>query len=300
MSIQMPGQNSVAAAVRVAQPSRPRKRKELPRDMSVLQLTTAVTKESLKQWQESYNANPNNETLRNVVTFFGPSFAATSDAKARSIIHEFTNTHRVPHYKASSQGNSGRCWMFAGLNTLRAFVMEKFGMKKNFEFSATYLFFFDKLERARSYLLTVAANLDAPDDDRFLMEAVDLVQSDGGYFNYFANLVDKYGLVPETAMPETALSGFTSEMNEQLVERLKTTAYIMRRDRNKMGDAERAQLIKNTMKAHYSDLVKCLGEPPKKFNWAFYNEDDQWVRIGDTTPRQFLQACTPIVDLNGI
>ena len=58
-----------------------------------------------------------------------------------------TFSHVVKTPDITNQKQSGRCWMFAGLNVLRVEAMKRLKVDQ-FEFSQTYLQFFDKLEKA--------------------------------------------------------------------------------------------------------------------------------------------------------
>src|SRR5918992_2519043 len=49
--------------------------------------------------------------------------------------HSFS--HVLDDWSATNQKNSGRCWMFAGLNLLRVGPMQKMGLK-GFEYSQNY------------------------------------------------------------------------------------------------------------------------------------------------------------------
>lgn len=55
--------------------------------------------------------------------------------------------------------------MFAALNTLRYEVMHQWNLD-DFEFSETYLFFWDAMEKSNTYLENVLATLNEPTDSR--------------------------------------------------------------------------------------------------------------------------------------
>jgi bleomycin hydrolase len=113
--------------------------------------------------------------------------------------------------KVSDQKSSGRCWIFAGLNTLREKVIKKYNLSSDFEFSQNYVMFWDKYERARVFL----KNIDNKEkiDSRLNMFLLKDPLSDGGQWDMFASVVDKYGLVPKYIMPETYSSSNTNELN---------------------------------------------------------------------------------------
>jgi bleomycin hydrolase len=173
---------------------------------------------------------------------------------------------------------------------------------ENFEFSETYLFFWDKFERSNSYLHWIdnIVSKDTIMDNnghlfRYLIQE-DSWMSDGGYFSYFANLVDKYGLVPKSAMPETFQSEYSSDMNEVLMSILhSTTAQLSKLN---SGDESREEIKKNTLKQIYSTLVKFLGNPPKSFNWDYTTDDGDNQSIENLSPMSFKEMVLPGIDIH--
>lgn len=51
----------------------------------------------------------------------------------------------------TNQRSSGRCWLFASTNVFRVNLIKKYKIG-NFELSQSYLFFWDKLEKANFFL----------------------------------------------------------------------------------------------------------------------------------------------------
>lgn len=78
----------------------------------------------------------------------------------------------------TNQRSSGRCWMFAALNTLRYELMHRWNLE-DFEFSETYLFFWEAMEKSNTYLENVLATLDEPLDSR-VFEAINYGPADDG------------------------------------------------------------------------------------------------------------------------
>jgi aminopeptidase C len=120
-------------------------------------------------------------------------------------------SHRVRSKGIANQKNSGRCWMFSGLNVLRPQIIRDHGMEE-FELSAAYLQFWDKMEKANLYLESV---IELRDADRFGRdwEIVNTTtMGDGGWWNFLVGLVGKYGIMPQSAMPETHASSHTEPL----------------------------------------------------------------------------------------
>lgn len=70
-------------------------------------------------------------------------------------------------WPVTNQKKSGRCWMFAGLNLMRAGAMKKMGLK-DFELSQNYILFWDKFERCNYFLESITQTRDRDADDRTL------------------------------------------------------------------------------------------------------------------------------------
>lgn len=246
----------------------------------------------LAECEKEFNEEPSNVIARNAVVAIGSMISTTNSNRLNEIDHIFMNTIKKKHLKATNQGRSGRCWMFSGLNMFRHSVIKALDLE-NFEFSETYLFFWDKLERANRYLRWFINNRHVVNSgDESFKFMVDEYTSDGGWWNMFSNLVNKYGVIPKTAMKETWQSDDSDDMNKILNDRIQATAnYILNNPR--MDDKEVEETRKETIKQIYNILVKFLGEPPKKFRWAFTNDDDDSTIISGLSPTQFTQMVLP-------
>ena len=176
-------------------------------------------------------------------------------------------SHRIKSQGITDQKKSGRCWMFAGLNVLRSQVMRDHGMA-DFEFSAAYLQFWDKLEKANLYLESIIELRGADYLDRDWEFVNKCSVEDGGWWSCLAGLIGKYGLVPASAMPETHGSSHTQTLNHILGRLLRArAARIMQRHADGASlDELRAGKIE-ALSEVYRLLVINLGEPPTEFEW---------------------------------
>lgn len=204
----------------------------------------------------------------------------------------------------TNQKQSGRCWMFAGLNVIRTMVMKKLHLK-NFELSQSYLQFYDKLEKANFFLERIIELKDEPIDSRLNAFFLDNGIGDGGHFIMFTNLVKKYGVVPSYSMPETAVSSATTELNNVLNDLLHKDALILR-EKAKSVSAEDLETLKDVMLQEvYQVLVISLGMPPKEFTLEVRDKDDKFVASEVKTPLSFfkeyieadLDAYIPLSDI---
>ncbi len=195
--------------------------------------------------------------------------------------HFFSDTINVKGI--SNQKSSGRCWLFAGLNILRPRVIDRYDLK-DFEFSQNYLFFYDKLEKSNLFLSQMITMRDRDIHDRELEFLLDSPIGDGGQWNMVVDLVEKYGLVPMTAMPETYASSHTRDMNMLLRKRLRKAAANIRVTTDAV---EQSQIQQETLIDIYRILALALGEPPQSFVWRYEDKDGKLSKEKSYTPQQF-------------
>ena len=160
----------------------------------------SLTPDLVERLTKEFDAEPRNRLLQNAVTRNQVDQVALDHQLARSI--DKTMSHQLDDWAATNQKQSGRCWMFAGLNLLRVGTAARLGLKE-FEFSQNYPLFFDKLEKANHWLESVLATADRDVDDRTVAHLLTMPAEDGGQWNMFLALIAKHGLVPQSAMPET-------------------------------------------------------------------------------------------------
>ena len=136
-------------------------------------------------------------------------------------------SHQLDDWSVTNQKQSGRCWMFAGLNLLRVGAAKELGVK-DFEFSQAHLQFWDRLEKANFWLEQVISTADRDVDDRTVAHLMSTPAEDGGQWNMFVALVRKHGLVPKSVMPETVSSSSTAQLNRDLSAVLRQAARDLR------------------------------------------------------------------------
>ena len=190
----------------------------------------------------------------------------------------------------TNQRASGRCWLFAGLNTLRLRARERMGLK-DFEFSQAFLMFWDKFERANHFLENILETLAEPLDGRLVSFLLAGPLGDGGQWDMFVSLVEKYGVVPKYAMPESFHSGSSAGMNRVLVAKLREDAARLRAARGGgQGRLEAARREKDDMLIEiYRMLAHFLGEPPVRFDLEYRDKDHAFHRAPALTPQDFYQ-----------
>lgn len=191
-------------------------------------------------------------------------------------------SHIVKTKGITDQKSSGRCWLFTGLNVLRAKMIDRHNLP-SFEFSQNYLSFYDLLEKSNLFLQGIIDTKSLPIDDRKVEWLLKNPIGDGGQFTGVSNLIIKYGVVPKSAMAETYQSDNTRHMRTILSLKLREYALKLR----EQSSADVVALKTDMLTEIYGILVKCLGVPPTEFEWTRYNKKGEKVSTKTYTPKGF-------------
>ena len=183
----------------------------------------------------------------------------------------------TPSQSITDQQSSGRCWMFSGMNVLRADFAKRTD-SLTVDFSQSYLFFWDQLEKANLFLQGIVDTGKKPIDDIRVQFFFKNPLNDGGTFCGVADLADKYGLVPKSVMPETYSSDNTSRMSRLISSKLREYGLQLRKmvaDGKKQSaiNAEKTKMLATV----YRMLAMTIGEPPTEFTYAFKNKKGRAV-----------------------
>ena len=246
---------------------------------------TSVTADDLAAAHDDFFAERANVVAKNAVSASGIRAAArVPEGVARNAM---TFDVEVSQGERCNQERSGRCWMFASLNTMRYRIIKKYNLK-TFELSQAYPLFWDKLEKSNWFFENVLDTLDEPLDGRLVSYLLADPIGDGGQWDMFKSLVKKYGVVPKEAMPETACSRNTHEMDSYLTRYLRGAARRLR-ESHAAGVAadDLAAMKKEMMGDVYHLLVTCLGEPPASFGVRLRDKDGRLALSGTFTPAAF-------------
>jgi len=180
----------------------------------------------------------------------------------------------------TNQQSSGRCWLFATLNVFNQGIARKLNHKK-FELSQPYLTFWDKIEKANMFLEDIIKHIDKPIDSREMAYLLKNPFGDGGFWNYAVNLIEKYGVTPISAMPETKQSVSTGTVNKLANVKLK---YFASELRSMYADGKKIDELRKRKEAMLLDIYKLMvynyGQPPKEFVYRYEDksgedEDDE-------------------------
>lgn len=244
-----------------------------------------ITNDMLRRFSDEFNADKSHKIAMNAVTQNGVTKSAMSPAALSRDAHQFSIN--LKQGEITNQKSSGRCWMFAALNTMRFEIIKKLNLE-TFELSQNYPLFWDKLEKANYFLENILATLDEPTNGRMIAWLLSAPLGDGGQWDMFCGLVEKYGVVPKDAMPETACSSATGEMDKFLTLKLREYACSLRAMHAKgCSTDELAAKKEGMLSTIYRMLAICLGEPPRKVTLQVRDKDDNFLRDSDLTPQEF-------------
>lgn len=247
-----------------------------------------ISKELLSQFQQDFDSNATNHAVKNAMAKVGLNKSSVDNNLTRR--HSFVYSHETRKGEITNQKSSGRCWMFAALNTARVDTMKKLNVK-TFEFSQNYTLFWDKLEKSNYFLESIIETVEKPLNSRLVQHLLlDPIQ-DGGQWDMFSGLLEKYGAVPKTVMPETYHSSNTRELNQLLTAKLRDFAAKLRDGYSEGKNSDELNALKETQLSFvYSLLIKTLGEVPETFTYGYRDEDDAFHRISDITPQDFFKT----------
>ena len=250
-------------------------------------MNTSITMEQLESFQNSFAADPAKRVAQLAVTSNGVNKSATDPFIQREDRHEFSI--KLETGKITNQKSSGRCWMFAALNTMRVDIMKKLNLE-HFELSQNYTLFFDKLEKANYFLESILETLDEPTNGRLIAHLLSAPLNDGGQWDMLCNLVEKYGVVPKDAMPETFCSSSTFEVTGYMTRKLREFACILREGH---GAGKSVSELRDQKEAMLCDIYNMLciafGQPPKTFTFETRDKDKKFIREEGLTGKSFFE-----------
>lgn len=197
--------------------------------------------------------------------------------------------------KVANQKQSGRCWMFAALNTFRHKMLDTFQLK-DFELSQNYTFFWDKYEKANYFYENILATAGDDLDSRKVAFLLATPQQDGGQWDMIVSIFQKYGIVPKTAMPESSNSSNSRDLNTYLNQKLRKDAVTLRKLVSEgASDAAIKETKEKMLEDVYNFLAISLGTPPATFDFEYRDEEKNYHLDRNLTPQSFYEK---YVDIN--
>lgn len=247
----------------------------------------ALSQEIIEQLRSGCQMDAHTRAMYNAITNNDIRELALNREVLRG--HNEIFSHKIETKGITNQKKSGRCWLFAGLNTMRPAVIKKYNLE-SFEFSQSYLSFWDKMEKANTFLERIIEFRDRSLLDREMELILRQPIPDGGYWENVVDLVQKYGVIPKDIMPETNSSENTNEMNRVIGHKLRADAVKLRKMHEGKEAVEKLRAAKNKMLTEtYRMLVMNYGEPPTDFEWRFEDANSVVSDSVKYTPKSFLK-----------
>ena len=244
-----------------------------------------LTPELIANLRANWTNTPTDRALRNAISQSDISTLARNAENAGAVDQTFSD--RVNSKGVTNQRSSGRCWLFTGLNVLRARMMERHNLPK-LELSQNYNFFYDQLEKANLFLQTIIDTSNKPMDDKTVEWLFKNPLSDGGQYTGFSENVMKYGVVPAEVWPETYSSNNTSQMRRLLSLKLREDGLELRRMASEGAKGKAMEQRKEAMLGEiYRMLALTLGVPPTEFEWTRKDASGKVIERKRYTPQEF-------------
>lgn len=247
------------------------------------ELTTTFTDKLFEQ----YEANAKFQAVENAVTHNG--LLKSLETRQSEIDNDYVFSVDLTKDEVANQKASGRCWMFAALNTFRHKLIADLKLE-NFELSQAHTFFWDKYEKANWFFEQVIATADQELSSRKVRFLLDVPQQDGGQWDMVVALFEKYGVVPKAVYPESVSSSNSRELNQYLNKLLRQDAQILREliaggADSAVVQSEKEELLQDV----FNFLAMNLGLPPRTFDFAYRDKDNHYQSEKDITPQAFYQ-----------
>ena len=249
--------------------------------LSAQQPKGGITEDMMKEIRQGNTNSQAEKAARNALAL-NPIAELATDADNLAMIDTHFS-HRVKTTGVTNQYQSGRCWLFTGLNVLRAQMIEEQGLDK-LVFSHNYLFFYDQLEKSNLFLQAVIDTKHLPMEDRQVEWLFKNPLNDGGQYTGVSNLIMKYGVVPTEVMPENYQSNNTSQISYLISLKLREYGLKLRAQKDRRAPAAmKVEMLKEI----YSMLVRAYGVPPTEFEWTRCDKDGNIVETKKYTPKSF-------------
>lgn len=250
-------------------------------------MSTEITNQQIKDFRTATDDKHNN-IIRRAVTKNG-IHSASFDQEIANINTPIFSID-LDTGKVANQKQSGRCWMFAALNTMRHDIKDRFHISDEFQLSQSYTLFWDKFEKANYFYENVLKTATDPLDSRRVSFLLTTPQQDGGQWDMIVSIIEKYGLVPQSIYPESKASSATAELNNTLNTLLRHDATVLRGLVAQQASKDKISNARNEMLANvYRLLSLTLGEPPVQFDFEYRDELHNFHVERQLTPQDYYQ-----------
>ena len=249
-------------------------------------MSNKITLDRINELSKKFSEDNHVKVIRNAMIKTDSNELSMNWDTYRKIDHSFSNviTGEMP---ATNQKSSGRCWGFAGLNLFRVYLGRRHNLK-NFEFSQSYFMFWDKLEKANYFLESIIETASEKSNSRIVSHLLSYPLEDGGQWDMWVNLINKYGVLPQSEMSESFSTSQSSQMNKMISNKLREYASELRQSFKNGESLEKIREMKNKMIDEVFKMLSMhIGTPPQKFDWQVRNKDKKFLRFKNLTPQSF-------------
>ena len=244
-----------------------------------------ISKNTTEKFAEAYQQNNEQNALQRGVVKNGITASAETIQGHVNNVPVFSVD--VTTGKVSNQKQSGRCWMFAALNTFRHKMLNAFNLK-DFELSQNHTFFWDKYEKANYFYENVLATAQEPLSSRKVAFLLQTPQQDGGQWDMIVSIFQKYGVVPKAVMPESSNSSNSRDLNNYLNKKLRKDAGTLRQlVADGQSEAAIQEAKEGMLQEIYNFLATSLGTPPETFDFEYRDEEKNYHIDRGLTPQTF-------------
>lgn len=256
-----------------------------------------ITVDLIKRFSVKYNENSLNKIIENSITENGIEKSCIN----KSIILENQPVFNIelPEGKIYDQKDNFRCWIYSGLNFVQYNMADNLNIDlKKFALSNNYIAFFDKLEKSNNTYENIInlqeTNWEYINKEMFLECCV----SEGGHWQWFVSIVNKYGLLPYEYMPDVFESLQVQNITRLFTDKVKKDCIKLLNAKKENTDILELRKMKELfLEENYTFLSKVLGEPKATFNYEYKNKDSNYVCYKNLTPIEFKNKFLTI-DLN--
>ncbi len=251
-----------------------------------------LEKTEINKWRNEIQSSERNTLLRDLLHEFRLRSVTTRHEELDNTAYDIFNYELKNLNYVANQKSSGRCWIFSALNIIRNAMMNKYDLPPSFELSQSYLMYYDKIERSNSfcealYDMYISKNKTFKDlrDDNIIMNTTD----DGGTWDMFVKLIEKYGIMPKTFFIDSNSAGKSADMNI-LIKNMKmkfTMKVFEEHAKNPLSRKDFDIYKTEYIKEMYRVLTMLLGLPKESFEWEYYNKDGVYKSKNKHTPLSF-------------
>ena len=250
-------------------------------------MNNQISLQQINNFSKEYNQNRVNKKIEDKITQYGLEKACIN----QDVIQENPPIFNIelPESKRYHQKDSHRCWIFAGINTIKHNIAENLNIDiMDLALSDNYIAFFDKLEKSNTTYENIIAlentDLTYVRKENILKFSV----SEGGYWQYFVEIIDKYGIVPMEVMPNVIESMNYEKIDAIFTEKVKKDVIYLLKLKNNKESSKKLREVKNEfLQENYNLLSKILGEPKFSFDYAYKDKNQKTISYQNMTPTSF-------------